>query len=238
MSDLGPSPHCAGVDGARDSWLAVWESDEGLAFDIYPSPRALCNALPSGVIAVDIPLGLTDRGGRAADAEARALLRGRRASSIFSTPVRGILDARTQKEASARHREIDGRGFGAQSFAILPKIRDWNALLIEDVQLRARVHEIHPEVSFALLNGRAGIAARKKSEEGAAERRALLEREFGSPGVTALIQRCKHPKVARDDILDALAALWTARRIAAGIAESFPINASLDSAGLRPVILA
>lgn len=231
-------PHCVGVDGAKDGWLAVWEGKEGLEFKVYASAQSLCEAHPDAVIAVDIPLGLSDHGPRAADEAARRLVGSRRASSIFSSPVRGILDARSQPEASTRHRVIDGRGFGAQSFAILSKIREWNDLLLASPEARGRVHEIHPEVSFALLNQRTGIASPKKTEDGALLRRELLVREFGHDRVEFLMAACRHPKVSRDDVLDAMVALWSARRIATGVAESFPAQPTLDSAGIPVVIRA
>lgn len=82
----------------------------------------------------------------------------------------------SQPEASRRHREIDGRGFGSQSFAILPKIHEWDNLLQTDHQARALVREIHPEMSFSALNGGRGkgLAYSKKTQDGAARRTDLL----------------------------------------------------------------
>lgn len=42
--------------------------------------------------------------------------------------------------------------------------------------------------------------------------------------------------VAVDDLLDAFAALWSARRIAAGVADALPTPAPRDAAGLPMVI--
>jgi predicted RNase H-like nuclease len=227
---------CIGVDGARHAWLAVWEHQQDFAFRVYDDPSALCAAHRDAVIAVDIPIGLSDHGPRMPDVEARRFVGGRRASSIFSAPVRPILDAATQPEASRRHRAIDERGFGAQSFAILPKIRIWDALLIDDAEARACVYEVHPEVSFAALNEGLGLAARKKSAEGEAMRNALLSREFGAERVRALLASCPRRMAATDDVLDALVALWTARRIAAGVVLTLPATPLVDSAGLRMAI--
>lgn len=162
--------HCMGVDGARSGWIAVWRGRDSLHHQRYESAKALVDSHRSlDVIAVDIPMGLTNSHGREAEVQARRFVGGRRACSVFSTPVRGILDAQSQPEASRRHREIDGRGFGAQSFAILCKIREWDELLLGDAQVRGLVREIHPEVSFAALNGGqgCGLSASKKSDAGA-----------------------------------------------------------------------
>ncbi len=231
------SVKCLGVDGARHGWLGVWEQGRELAYAWYESPSALCSAHRDAVvIAVDIPIGLSDSGRRISDELARKMVGGQRASSIFSSPVRGILDASTQAEASRRHRLIDGRGFGAQSFAILPKIRAWDALLTWDEELRDRVFEVHPEVSFAALGGGLGLAERKKSPEGVAKRIALLGPEFGSDSVRALIASCPRREASTDDVLDALVALWSARRIASGHAGALPSPPLVDSAGLRMAI--
>jgi predicted RNase H-like nuclease len=226
-----------GVDGARSGWIAVAKDGGDFSLRVFPSARSLVDAFPSVlVIAVDVPIGLTDREGRAAEREARKFVGGRRACSIFSTPVRGILHARTQPEASRCHRAIDGRGFGAQSFGILSKIREWDALLRGDAAARAVTYEIHPEVSFAHLNGGVGLVAGKKKPEGASMRRHLLAGVFGADVVDDIVARTPRAEAALDDVLDALAALWSARRIADGAACSLPSPPAVDSVGLRMAI--
>ena len=228
---------CVGVDGARQGWLAVWEQERSLEFALYTDPATLCSAhAQAAVIAVDIPIGLTDRDQRAADVLARKFVGGRRASSVFSAPVRGILDATSQAAASRRHRVIDGRGYGAQAFGILAKIRAWDALLQGDSGLRSRVYEVHPEVSFAALNGKVGLAERKHSEEGRDSRTVLLGHEFGFKRVGNLLAAVPRDMAAPDDVLDALVALWSARRIASGTAQSLPSPALVDAVGLRMAI--
>lgn len=230
---------CVGVDGAKSGWIAVWWGAGAFAHHIYPDARALVEAHRAAqVIAVDIPIGLCERDGRQADTEARAFVGGRRASSVFSTPVRGILDAGSQAEASRRHREIDGRGFGAQSFAILSKIRQWDELLQGDVEARQRVREIHPEVSFAALNGGAGfgLVDAKRTFAGAEARVNLLGGVFGRDAVMKLVRSIPARAAATDDVLDALAALWSAGRIARGHAGSLPAPVVQDATGLPAAI--
>jgi predicted RNase H-like nuclease len=231
-----PIPHI-GVDGAKSGWFAVWRSGQGFGFDLYARAEDLLAAHAGAVcIAVDIPIGLSDHGGRAPDALARQFVGGRRASSVFSAPVRGVLDAQSRAEASDRHRLIDGRGFGAQGFAILPKIREWDGLLRAGAGARSRVREIHPEVSFAAMNAGAGLVPGKRSEEGHALRVQLLGRHFGLEGVEALVSSVPRRKAAADDVADALAALWSAERIHAGRAGSLPSPPAVDSAGLQMAI--
>ena len=229
--------HIVGVDGAKRGWLAVWHNGSQFSFAKYDTPGALlAEHHLAEVIAVDVPIGLSDRGPRVPDQLARRFVGSKRASSIFSAPVRGILDAQSQSEASSRHRAIDGRGYGAQSFAILPYIRAWDVVLRQTAAAREKVYEIHPEVCFAALNDGIGIASSKKSRDGAYQRAELLCREFGSDAVSDLVERIPSRVAAPDDVLDALVALWSARRIADGGAKSLPESPIVDSEGLRIAI--
>lgn len=236
---MNRTSNCVGVDGAKTGWIAVWWENDTLQHGFYDSPRVLVEAhRDARVIAVDIPIGLPERGRRRADTEARQFVGGRRACSIFSSPIRPILNATSQADASRRHREIDGRGFGAQAFAILSKIRDWDELLQADARVRAVVREIHPEVSFSALNGGRGkgLLSKKKSKEGAAIRMQLLSPQFGTEHLERLLQSMTHAQAAKDDVLDALVALWSAERIAQGVSISLPTSIDSDATGLPTAI--
>jgi predicted RNase H-like nuclease len=78
-----------------------------------------------------------------------------------------------------------------------------------------RVREVHPEVSFWRMNG-GRLGASKHTWNGFFERRRLLDRE-------GIVVPERLPEDARAaDVLDAAAAAWTARRIAAGRHETLP----------------
>ncbi|NIJ94306.1 putative RNase H-like nuclease [Xanthomonas campestris] len=228
---------CVGIDGAGSGWLAVWEAGDGLQFAGYPSVAALASALGGvAVLGVDIPIGLSEHAPRVADAQARRFVGGRRACSIFAAPLRGMLHARTQAEASALHRALDHdgqRGFGVQSFALLSKIRAWDDAVRADPAWAQRVFEVHPEVSFAVLAGGQGLAAGKKSRAGHQQRAALLGQCYGARQVAALLERVPRALAKPDDVLDALVACWSAQRIAAGTAGSLPAVVERDACGLR-----
>ena len=112
-----------GIDGARSGWLAVWDTEDALAFAYYATVQDVAHALRAAeVIGVDIPIGLSEHTPRAADVQARRFVGGRRACSIFAAPLRGMLHAQSQPEASRLHRALDHdkqRGFGVQSFGLL-----------------------------------------------------------------------------------------------------------------------
>lgn len=228
---------CVGIDGAGSGWLAVWQAGDGLQFAGYPTVAAVANALRGiAVLAVDIPIGLSEHAPRAADVQARRVVGGRRASSIFAAPLRGMLHASTQVDASALHRVLDHdgqRGFGVQSFALLSKIRAWDDALRADPLWAERVFEVHPEVSFAVLADGHGLAAGKKTTAGHQQRAALLGRCYGARQVAALLERVPRALAKPDDVLDTLVACWSAQRIAAGTAGSLPAVVERDACGLR-----
>lgn len=63
---------CVGVDGARSGWIAVWWRAGALAYQVHADAAALVAAHRAArVVAVDIPIGLSDHGRRAADVRRR-----------------------------------------------------------------------------------------------------------------------------------------------------------------------
>ena len=223
--------HVAGVDGCRGGWLCVDERDGELTGRIFNTFKELLDALPTAsIVAVDIPIGLPEQGKRECDIAARYHLGRPRASSVFPTPALGILHEEIYSVANLKHRDIDGRGLSRQAFAILPKIRDVNLLLQPNPALQQRVREIHPEVCFAFWNWGVPMQHRKASREGQAERVKLIDAEW--PGQRQAILDSLQGSFEYDDLNDAFAALWTARRIAQGTARVLGTQ-PIDKYGLR-----
>ncbi len=168
----------------------------------------------------------------------RNLSWGASASSLFSAPVRGALDARSHAEASALNRLFDekGRGLSIQAFGMLPKIREWDMLLRGDAEARRRVREVHREVSFAAMNAGVALVPNKRSDEGRALRMQLLGEHFGQGAVESLVASVPRRLAAADDVADTLAALRSAERIAAGCAGSLSSLPAVDRAGLPMAI--
>jgi predicted RNase H-like nuclease len=181
-------------------------------------------ALGPAAIAIDIPIGLTAAGQRGCDVEVRRRLGARRAS-VFPAPIRPVLGANGYVEALAIGRAVDGRGMSKQSFHLLPKIRELDAIVTPTLQ--RTVVECHPELCFAAMTG-SPCARPKRTAAGRAERLAALRTAF--PDVDAHLP-APHPGARSDDVLDAFATAWTARRVAAGTAEH--IGGNLDERGLR-----
>ena len=169
-----------GVDGCRGGWVgALW-------LDGAPGPVVLAarefgalvreatrERTGTGglqVVGVDIPIGLPDAGPREADRLARQALPGR-AASVFSTLVRPAYEAPHYAAARSVAVERTGRSASAQAFALGRKILEVDTWLRR--QPRSQVVEVHPEVSFAALNGEEPIPAGKKTPAGMTARRAL-----------------------------------------------------------------
>ena len=223
--------HVAGVDGCRGGWLCVEERNGAIQGHVFETLSALLDALPTAeIVAIDIPIGLPEQGRRECDTAARKALSPTRTSSVFPTPVQGILLEERYSDANLKQRNIDGRGLSRQAFGILPKIRDVNLLLQPNPSLQQRVREIHPEVCFAFWNWGVPMRHRKSSPAGQREREKLIDAEW--PGQRANILDRLQGHYDIDDLNDAFAALWTARRIANGTARVLG-DQSIDKYGLR-----
>lgn len=214
-----------GVDGCRTGWVVCRRDSEGiLDIRVVKALADACEGL--SILAVDMPIGLTDtpRPGRACEAEARALMPGK-ASSVFPTPCRPALACTTHAEANATSRRL-GLGLNQQTFHLFPKLREVDALLRDSPGLRRIVHEAHPELAFTRMNAGKPVLSKKRQPEGFAERRRLLARH----GFRTKTERL--PGAARDDILDAIACCRTALLISQGLATRLGPADARDRYGL------
>ena len=99
-------------------------------------------------------------------------------------------------------------------FAIAPKIAEVDKVLRDrGASAAPPVREVHPEVCFWALHDGQPMRFRKKTREGRSERfRVLQEINPQTQGIyDSALKRCLRKQVARDDILDALAAAVTAK---------------------------
>jgi predicted RNase H-like nuclease len=237
----------AGVDGCPFGWaVAFLRADLSEArVRLVPRFTDVANAPEApAVIAVDIPIGLSERtghGGRAAEKAVRPLL-GARQSSVFSVPSRAAIAAHDYHEACqiAVATSQPPRKVSKQLFMLAPKIREVDAALRADPTLSQRVFEVHPELAFWRLNGEQALSEPKKVksrsyEPGLALRRRLLI----AAGLPAAAVEALPPKGAgSDDLIDALACVTIAQRIYSGVARSFPDPPECDAFGLTMAIWA
>lgn len=203
-----------GVDSAGPlGWVGVVIDGDGFVDASCGPLAALIERFdPVNVIGVDIPIGLVPGGGRRADLEARVFLKGN-ASSVFAAPPLEVVDMDDYAAANALLERMGVAKMSRQAWALLPKIRETAAVAESD----DRVYEVHPETSFRAMAG-APLRYRKKSWNGLHERRRLLAVE----GIDVPESLDGVGAVPADDLLDAAAAAWSARRIAGGTAKELP----------------
>ncbi|HEX6487341.1 MAG TPA: DUF429 domain-containing protein [Candidatus Dormibacteraeota bacterium] len=196
----------AGADATPRGWACVALTENGaLARLVPPEPEAILRAWPDAVIiGVDIPIGLAQAGHRRADLEARKFV-GARAASVWLTPTRAELEA----ESRGPHLSLQAYGMRRRIFEV-ERADD------------GRFREVHPEVTFAFLNERKPLAP-KRTLAGITQRLALLEHAGISPPPLT---------VPADDLLDAVAVAWSARRIARSEHATLPGDPALG----EPVI--
>ena len=211
-----------GADGCPGNrWVVAEAGADGLRWHLVTGATALLELAARGgarALAVDVPIGLPDRGTRACDEAARVRLSGGRASSVFAAPTRPALEHATYAAARPEHPTMS-----AQAFALVERVRDVDrALRAARPDVHGWVVECHPEVSLRALTGQA--LPRKKSAPGALRRLRALEGVYGPLPADAPAE------AGLDDALDALACAWTAGRWVRGEAEV--LGGELDSRGV------
>lgn len=235
-----------GVDGARvgttSGWIVVEIDDalRGMAFHrTFNEVLAAAEKAGAQALGVYVPVGhedARDDGRRAADDAARVLLGSPGSNSVFSTPPPDVLACDDYEEACRFARKKGWVAPSRQLWGLRARIGQVEAALSAR-RVAVDVREVHPEVSFARMararDGPTELAYPKKSWNGLVQRLDLLNevglrprRAFGGIG-----------KVGADDVVDATAAAWSARRIAAGEAVPLPSDPPEDPRTGRPVAI-
>ena len=219
----------AGVDGARGGWVVatLGPGEDCPRVALVARFADVADAIAQrelSFVAIDMPIGLSPAAPRECDIAARRLL-GPRRSSVFPTPVRATLGAASYADALARSRAACGRGLSRQSYNLLAKIAEVESAV--RVISQDRVSETHPELAFAAIAG-APMAEPKRTAAGLAARWAALGAVF--TGVEAVAGQRLRPAAA-DDVVDACALAWSARRQFAGQGQR--VGHGDDGTGLR-----
>jgi predicted RNase H-like nuclease len=210
-----------GLDWAGRGWFAViLEEDDGWETALFPTIWS-CWKYHSDAdrILVDVPIGLPTDARRACDVEAKAKL-GRRGRSVFYAPVREAVYEDTLADAKATNEAAADFSVQNQAWSIVPRIREVDEFLDVYPGARDRLVETHPELCFYALNGRTPVPEPKTTAGGVERRTALLadEHPAAAPIIKEAGQRYTSPRYAPsvrgvDDVIDALVAAITARRM-------------------------
>jgi predicted RNase H-like nuclease len=211
-----------GIDGCKRGWFSVWQNpDDTIQSSIFSTLNHLkdfFNDEAHLIIGIDMPVVLSDFIPREADQLARKLL-SKKASSVFTAPTPEMLEQPNYERASYVSKRLFGKSMSLQSWYLFPKIKDVQTI-IHDAHIS--LYEIHPELSFRAMNHEEVILESKKSKEGFEIRNALLRRHFESFNFESIRNLYPRKDVMDNDILDAMAVLWSARRIKANEASFLP----------------
>ncbi|HSL59182.1 MAG TPA: DUF429 domain-containing protein [Acidimicrobiales bacterium] len=219
-----------GIDACRGGWVAVVIDTGGFVAATRAATVAEVLTLvgPVSHVGIDIPIGGSTTGVRRADQEARRVLGPRRAS-VFDAPHPDVLAAASYADANAASRRLTGRGLSAQAWHLVPRIREVAALV--GAPTAAPIVEIHPEVSFREMAG-APLPHPKSTWAGIRHRSALL----AGVGIELPDDLGPAGRAGVDDVVDAAAVAWSARRMAGGAARSLPDPPETDADGLPMAI--
>jgi predicted RNase H-like nuclease len=203
-----------GVDGWRGAWVGALLDGRAVTLLALPDVAAVLMVPDVDVVAIDMPIGLSEDGVRACDVAAARSLQGRGAAgSVFPTPVRAVLATDDYAEARKRSRAVTDppRVPSAQAFQLVKAIRQLDDAL-GDPPID-RVVEVHPELAFRAMDP--DVRDRKGSARGTVQRLRALRAVMDVEDALADAPR----GVPVIDALDACAAAWSARRLAAGEGE-------------------
>jgi predicted RNase H-like nuclease len=217
-------PHVVGVDGCKAGWIAVALPVSGR---VRPTAHYLKTIDAIGDlefevagVGIDIPIAFPDAGVRECEVAGRAAL-GPRRSSLFYTPIRAALEAATHREACDVAIAAGGTGISQQAFGLRHKIFEVQRWLAS--WTASPVWEVMPELSFVELLGHPAAHA-KTNWAGLAERRAGL---VAAGVLVDDLDPAETRWAAPDDLLDAAACAWSARRIVNGKGRAYgPLDAS------------
>ncbi|MFQ1000756.1 DUF429 domain-containing protein [Modestobacter sp. SSW1-42] len=217
-----------GVDGWQLGWVGARLDGRAVQLLDLRTVAAVLAVPGVDVVAIDMPIGLSEDGVRRCDVLARDLLRPTGATgSVFPAPVRAVLatDDYAEARALSRAATTPPRAPSAQTFQLVRSIRALDDALGDPPT--DRVVEVHPELAFRC--GLGGVRDRKGTARGTVQRLAALRAVMDVEA--ALAEAPVGVPVV--DALDACAAAWSAQRLADGVAACVGDGTS-DSRG-RPM---
>lgn len=220
----------AGVEPVTGGWLVAPGNLQGI--NLAPQPAMVMTHLadvldyrPSfAVVALHAPVGVMENPGQArqADVETRNRL-GPRGGAAIPAPSRALLDATSFEEARSIDPKLD--------------IVRWRALkkaaeAIREVQSwrQRTVFEVNPELAFTTMNEGRPLELGRRTQLGRQMRRELVEQKL--PGAARVL--AERPSGVREEkLIDALADLWTARRVMARAITRMSDPPAWDEEGVR-----
>jgi len=203
----------AGVEPTWGGWLVAPGNLQGVTLApqpafILPTLEDVLDYRPSfTVIALHSPVGTTEKPGdeRRCDVAARELLGPGRASALVPAPSRLLLEATSFEEAQSIEPSLD-----IVRWRSLPKAAE--SIRVVQSWRQRFVWEVSPELAFLQMNDALPLRYGHRTQHGRQERIALIETKL--PG-SEWVLRARPAHMRESKLIDALADLWTARRILA-----------------------
>ena len=211
-----------GIDGCKEGWVGVAVDDCGHFVGSYVS-ITLKNLLSyfSGisVVGIDMPLKLVNQSTREADQLVRKELGSKRGRSVFPAIPKFMIESKwidlEADDLNDESRKRFGCAFSRQTLNLKRKILEANRRLSESFSMI----EVHPEFCFMKMNNGVPQPHSKKTWNGMQHRLSLLKAngidlpsDLGSDSGS----------IAPDDIIDAAAVAWTAKRFSEALAIPYP----------------
>ena len=210
-----------GIDGCKSGWVVAELKDKSIFFYLIDNLNQINNITKGNAnIGIDIPLELAPKGERMAEKEARNFL-GTRASTIFSPPAIKALCATNYFDACKINFEESGKKISKQTWYIFNKIKEAREIYL-DKNSNKSLYEIHPELSFMAMNDMSVIKDSKKTIEGRKKRLMLITKFYPSFDFQLIRDKFLRKHVADDDILDAIAVLWSTQKLIDNMASYVP----------------
>jgi predicted RNase H-like nuclease len=228
--DALPYQILAGVEPCGGGWLVAPGNLQGITLN--PQPCQVLESLAEvldyrpafTVVALHAPVGFPDGAdeNRLCDSGAKELL-GRRRGAAVRGPSRKLLDATTLEEAQAIDPSFDIVRWRARTRAAesIREVQSWRQRM---------VWEVNPELAFVQMNDGQPLTNSRRSIHGLRERRDLLEAKLAG---SERVMRERPKRVREGKVLDALADLWTARRIMARAITRLADPPTWDGDGVR-----
>lgn len=227
-----------GVQGCKAGWIAVHEHGGDFDFVVEKNFSDLARRFPRAFVGVNMPIGLADEGDRQCDTLARERL-GERAAVILDPPLRPMLAAETREDAAARRKGMDGKTLDDKDWERLRKVREVDEMIRKDENLRGRIYEVHPELSFAHLNYGKPLPSDIDTPEGREERIQALVSAWRREWIDEMLARIEkdYPgEVTPADLINAIACLWSIQRVLSDQAAWVGDLSVRDGAGLPMAI--
>ena len=221
-----------GVDGCKGGWVAAILKQGNLIVEKFSTINDIVNHYPEfDEIIVDMIIGLpSNKDHVRPDTYARRIIK-ERASTVFTSPCRQAINAKTKADAYMENERVLGKKFTPLTLGIFPKILELDSFFTDNPQYKNIIKESHPEVCFAKLNGRT-MLSKKIDIDGILERINLLSQYIPELNHNKLTILSKSIKCKIDDIIDAICLSVTANLAAQGYYETIPNDPMIDETGL------